>query len=117
MKSFNTGMRIGKIGRRASVFPFGDILERDPCGDNDVAIVDVGGGRGQALETIREDWPTIKGRMVLQDLPNVIEDARTKGVPPFIETIPGSFFEGQSIKGKIRFPRSHLCTEDSILTQ
>lgn len=117
MKSFNTGMRIGKIGRRASVFPFGDVLERHPCGENDVAIVDVGGGRGQALETIREDCPTIKGRMILQDLPNVIEDALTKGMPPFIEIIPGSFFEKQSVKGKTELPGKHLCNEDSTLIQ
>ena len=114
MKSFNTGMRIGKIGRRASVFPFGDILERHPCEDNDVVIVDVGGGRGQALETIREDWPTIKGRMILQDLPNVIEDAEAKGTPPFIETIPGSFFDRQSVKGKTQFPQMPPPYQDSL---
>ncbi|KAF4536159.1 O-methyltransferase [Lasiodiplodia theobromae] len=99
MKSFNTGMRVGKIGRRANAFPFGDVLELDPCKEDEVAIVDVGGGRGQSLETIREDWPLLKGRFVLQDLPGVIKDAEAKGVPEFIETCPLSFFDKQPVSG------------------
>ena len=117
MKSFNTGMRIGKIGRKASVFPFGDVLERDPVEEKGVAIVDVGGGRGQALETVREEWPSIKGRMILQDLPNVIEDAVSKGVPDFIETISMSLFEAQKTPGKPRSPHCHYCAKDMILIQ
>lgn len=102
MKSFNTGMRVGKIGRRASAFPFGDVLQLDPCQEDEVAIVDVGGGRGQSLETIREDWPLLKGRFVLQDLPDVIKDAEAKGVPEFIETCPLSFFDKQPVSGEQR---------------
>lgn len=99
MSSFNTGMRVGKIGRLASAFPFGEALALNPCGKDEVAIVDVGGGRGQSLESIREDWPGVSGRWVLQDLPGVIGDAKAKGVPEYIEAMPLSFFEEQPVKG------------------
>jgi hypothetical protein len=100
MKSFNTGMRVGKIGLKISAFPFGESLARNPCADSDVAIVDVGGGRGQSLEAIREDWPGLRGRLVLEDLPGVIADAKSKGLPDWMETIPGSFFGPQPVKGE-----------------
>lgn len=100
MQSFNTGMRVGKIGRTTSAFPFGDVLARAPCGPNGIAIVDVGGGRGQSLEAIREDWPLMRGRFVVQDLADVIDDAEAKGVPSWMETSKGSFFDKQPVKGK-----------------
>ncbi|KAI1116519.1 S-adenosyl-L-methionine-dependent methyltransferase [Nemania sp. NC0429] len=100
LKAFNSGMRLGKFQTLTrSAFPFGDALDHDPCEDGGVAIVDVGGGRGQRLEMIRADWPLLKGRMVLQDLPDVITDAKERGLPPFIETSVGSFFEEQPVKG------------------
>lgn len=102
MQLFNAGMRAGTTigsGKRSGVFPFGDILGQHPCGDGDVAVVDIGGGRGQSLEAIREDYPDIRGRLILQDLPHVIADGKEKGVPPFIELSVGSFFEPQTIKG------------------
>lgn len=93
IKSWNTGMRAGKIGHKTSAFPFDQVLEKNPVGENGIAVVDVGGGRGQALEGIKQDYPDIKGRLVLLDLPGVIEDGKAAGLPSFIETSPGSFFE------------------------
>ena len=36
-------------------------------------ILDVGGGRGHDLEAFRERFPTTTNRLILQDLPNVIQ--------------------------------------------
>lgn len=94
IKSWNAGMRLGRIGHRTSAFPFQKALELDPpAGNGGIAVVDVGGGRGQALEGIRQDYPDIKGRMILLDLPGVITDAKNNGLPQYIETAPGSFFD------------------------
>ena len=105
MQLFSSGMRsqitIGG-GKRSGVFPFGDVLAWPPCKDDDVAIVDVGGGRGQALEAIKQDYPEIKGRLVLQDLADVVEDAKSHGLSESIETCVGSFFEPYEIQGKSR---------------
>lgn len=100
LKSWNSGMRTGKIGHRTSAFPFDRALELDPCGKDGIAIVDVGGGRGQALEGIHQDYPELKGRLVLQDLPSVIDDAKANGLPSYIETTPGTFFEPLAAKGQ-----------------
>ncbi|GAM33811.1 O-methyltransferase [Talaromyces pinophilus] len=94
IKSWNAGMRLGRIGHRTSAFPFQKALELDPpAAEGGIAVVDVGGGRGQALEGIRQDYPDIKGRMILLDLPGVITDAKNNGLPQYIETAPGSFFD------------------------
>lgn len=50
-------------------------MEQEP-----VLLVDVGAGRGQALCAVREDRPDLTGRMIAQDLPEVIESrAKTHG--------------------------------------
>ena len=38
--------------------------------------------------------------MVLQDVPEVIEDAKASGLPSFIEPLAASFFEAQPVPGK-----------------
>lgn len=100
MQLFSEGMRakttIGS-GRSSGVFPFGPALKY--CRETDIAVVDVGGGRGQALEAIHLDWPHVKGRLILQDLPHVIEDAQSNGLPDWMETSKASFFKPQLIHG------------------
>lgn len=72
---------------------------------------DVGGGRGQSLEAIKHDYPHLKGRLILQDLPDVIEDAKTNGLASFIEPRVGSFFEPQAIKGTTLLETSYFQEE------
>ena len=104
MKLFNSGMRslatIGGAAKSAGPYPFEKEFGREEIKDTDVAIVDVGGGRGQALEAIKTAFPGMKGRMLLQDVPNVIEDAKAGGLPSFIEPMAASFFEPQPVRGK-----------------
>lgn len=104
VKTFNSGMQslatIGAGRRSAGSFPFDKELDPEEISNTDVAIVDVGGGRGQALEAIHEVFPSLEGRMVLQDVPEVIEDAKASGLPSFIEPMAASFFEGQPVQGR-----------------
>ena len=98
-KVFNSGMqslaRIGSAAGSAGPYPFDEEPENEQLGNTDVLIVDVGGGRGQALEAIKE----LRGRTVLQDVQDVIEDANIGGRPGFIEPMAASFFELQPVKG------------------
>ena len=96
MQSFAT---IGDARKSAGSFPYYQVMDTDEIMNTDVMIVDVGGGRGQALRAIKEVFPDLKGRMVLQDKPDVIEDAKASGLPSFIEPMAASFFELQPIKG------------------
>jgi demethylsterigmatocystin 6-O-methyltransferase len=61
-----------------------------------VLLVDVGGGVGHQCERIRTHCPNIKGRLVLQDLPEALKDALSI---PGVEAVPHNVFEPQPIKG------------------
>lgn len=66
-------------------------------------VVDVGGGRGNALvDMLRECGGAVPGPMVLQDLPEVLEGrdpVRLEGV----ETMPYNFLDEQPVKSTFFF--------------
>lgn len=66
---------------------------QDPEG---VSLVDVGGSMGQEIQEIRKRYPSLPGRMILQDLPSTIQQ-----VPPSngMEAMAHDFFTPQPIKG------------------
>ena len=100
-RMFNAGMRsqitVGH-GPLSGAYPFGQELA-GKCAEDEVLIVDVGGGRGQSLEAIKNDYPELKGRFVLQDLEHVINNAKPQGLASFVEPVVGSFFDRQRIRG------------------
>ncbi|KAF4254095.1 hypothetical protein KXV95_002611 [Aspergillus fumigatus] len=61
-------------------------------------FVDVGGGAGYQTASFLERFPNLPGRVVLQDLPEPVEDARSV-VPESVERMVHNFFEPQPIKG------------------
>jgi hypothetical protein len=66
-------------------------------------IVDVGGGKGQALKRIMAAFPEIPAkRLILQDRPDVIEDAKAHSEGKFEEVtkMPHNFFDPQPVKGE-----------------
>ena len=63
-----------------------------------VLIVDVGGSTGHDLDLFVEANPGIPGRLVLQDLPEIIAQARPRSSR--IEATVHDFFTLQPIKGK-----------------
>jgi hypothetical protein len=67
-----------------------------------VLVVDVGGGRGQALKGILKITPgLLKHRCVLEDLPEVIEAARRDDAAlADVQMMAMDFFKEQPVKGK-----------------
>lgn len=61
-----------------------------------VVFVDVGGGNGQQCVAFKETFPNVTGRVILQDLPAVIAEAK---LPEGIEAMKYDFFTPQPIKG------------------
>lgn len=99
-KMFNESMRSSAIVGAAGVppFPFVDKLQIET--EEEVLIVDVGGGKGQALESIQKTFPELKGRLIVQDLPEVIKDTNGSAhLPPSIETMAADFFKPQPVHG------------------
>lgn len=61
-------------------------------------LVDVGGSTGHDLQEFRRKHPEVQGKLVLQDLPEVIEKAKLLVIPE-IEAVEHDFFKEQPIKG------------------
>lgn len=79
-------------------------------------IVDVGGGRGQALKVILDEYEAISpSRCVLFDRPHVIQEAERENDEKLrlVNKVAGSFFEEQPVKGQsggVPYPAStSLC--------
>ncbi|KAF3395632.1 O-methyltransferase afvC [Talaromyces pinophilus] len=77
------------------MYPFGEELVDLPDLDTRALIVDIGGGRGQSLLQIKEKWPELRGRMILQDRPMVLNSFPEL---PGIEKMPHDFFTEQPVK-------------------
>lgn len=101
MKVFNSGMRSLATVANSGVgpYPFAKELNAQPLAADQIVLVDVGGGHGQALERIKKDFPSLQGRMCLQDQPHVIQNARDRGLPVDIEAQETSFFQPNPVKG------------------
>ena len=74
-----------------------------------VLIVDVGGGQGQSLKARLTAFPELpSSKMVLQDLPHVIEQAvDSDTLPKDVIKMPHNFYDEQPVKGPYV---SFLCT-------
>lgn len=100
LQAFNAGMRSqATVKAFDSSYPWDTELNATPVGADEIVVVDVGGGRGHAMERLKQRFPHLQGRIVLQDQASVIQDALDGGLSSEIEAQAASFFEPQPIKG------------------
>lgn len=72
-----------------------------PGHPGEVVFVDVGGGNGSQCAALKKLCPELKGRVVLQDQPYVLEKAlEVEGM----EKMPYDFFTAQPVKGTCEGP-------------
>ncbi|KAI4177499.1 MAG: hypothetical protein LQ343_000480 [Gyalolechia ehrenbergii] len=94
---FMQGRREGSVSW-LEFYPFAEkILAEADTGNKAVLVVDVGGGLGHGLMELKEKFPTIEGRLVLQDLPKTVQQAGN-GAGIF-EPMAHDFFSPQPLKG------------------
>ncbi|KAL4802514.1 S-adenosyl-L-methionine-dependent methyltransferase [Aspergillus unguis] len=104
-EQFNNHMTAYHQGRPSwmdeGFFPVPSLTEGLEIGAEDVLLVDVGGGVGHDLSEFRRKWPNVPGRLVLQELPEVIGQAKwqNEATGKTIEPMGHNFFEEQPIKG------------------
>ena len=101
MKDFDTFMSGNRSPRQHWIdwFPVeSEIISGSHEGKDEVLLVDAGGGKGHDLETFLEKFPGFKGRLVLQDLPGIIDNL--KGLNEAIQAIGHDFFNPQPVKGR-----------------
>lgn len=76
--------------------------------ESDVLLVDMGGSLGHDVSEFCRKWPDAKGRLVLQDLPEVASQARQQSLHKSIDVMDHDFFTEQPVKGTYRSLRSYL---------
>ena len=101
LDAYMSGRREG-MPRWLDVYPAVEKIKATGEQDVDaVSIVDVGGGQGHDLQLFHDRHPDVRGRLVLQELPETLSNLTA---PPGIETIPYDFFTPQPIQGKSKSP-------------
>jgi hypothetical protein len=65
--------------------------------DDEVLVVDIGGGAGHDLLGFKERHPEVKGRLILEELPYMID--RVVGKLDGVELVEHDFYTPQPIKG------------------
>ncbi|KAI9725899.1 MAG: hypothetical protein M1834_009462 [Cirrosporium novae-zelandiae] len=76
---------------------FLELLAGFSGGKDDVLLIDIAGGRGQDVGAFAARFPSVPGRLILQDLPYVIKDI-TK-LDSRIEKMVYDFFTPQPVQG------------------
>ncbi|KAJ5106492.1 hypothetical protein N7456_003167 [Penicillium angulare] len=107
-QAFNTTMTMSFRRRGKDWFEFFPVAERLRVpDDNDTLIVDIGGSQGEDLKKFKAHFPAIPGKLILQDLPAVVEGAHD--LPVGIEAQKHDFFQVQPVKNaKVYFMRTVL---------
>ncbi|EAW11089.1 o-methyltransferase [Aspergillus clavatus NRRL 1] len=99
--NFNNHMSVYHQGRPSwmdfGFYPVPSLAEG--VADNDVLIVDMGGSLGHDLSELRRKWPDLPGRLIIQDLPDVISQTKTLQLHSTIEPTVHDFFTEQPVKG------------------
>lgn len=101
-KIFDSGMSIQESfpPERKAGYPFPEDLADIKKDAEAVTLVDVGGGAGQAIKSMKAAYPGLPGRFILQDLPKTIQglDAAAAKQAGF-EATEHDFFKPQPVKG------------------
>jgi O-methyltransferase domain len=98
VESFAKGLSLfDAIHPVTGVYPFEDKHQAGNSPDRTFAV-DVGGGRGHAMVALRKGYPTLQGKMVLQDRQEVL-DAIGPNDLPGVEKMQHNFFAPQPVKG------------------
>ncbi|KAK2794397.1 hypothetical protein FQN51_000839 [Onygenales sp. PD_10] len=74
------------------------LIQGADTGDDAAFLVDVGGSLGHDLMEFHSKWSNAPGKLILQDLPHVVEEAKQKA-DKYIETMVHDFFTEQPVKG------------------
>lgn len=97
--AFNVTMRVNRQVEGAQWFDIYPVEGRLSVSSNDrVQLVDIGGGLGHDLAGLKRKFPNLPGRLVLEDLPDVIEHAK-ESIEDGIGIVGYNMFTEQPLKG------------------
>lgn len=102
-----SGMRSLNVGNvSGDAYPFGTELAKLDIQENEVDIVDIGGGQGHVLEEIRKRNPQMRGRFICQDFQSTFD--AVSGPPKGVEFLVHDFFKPQPIKKAYFYHLRHI---------
>ena len=99
LDTFNRSM--SEPGPDYGIFPFASLKAEVEAEPDRAFVVDIGGGKGQALLHIREETENVFGtaaKLILQERPDVLEQIKPEELVG-IETMPYDFHTEQPVKG------------------
>lgn len=107
---FNNAMTIMAV---LGLKPLGSLYAFDQLVPNEdgIALVDIGGGKGQMLKVVQEAYPVMNGKLALQDLKVVLDGGVVVGDEVKLQ-VYDFFKEVQPIKGRstqFKKPRRKKC--------
>lgn len=96
---FNSYMASRRQGRPMwfDTYPVGRLLGQAVPYEDTVFLVDVGGNQGHDLCRFRQEYPHLPGKLILQDLPKVVEGV--SGQESGVEVMGYSFLDPQPVRG------------------
>ena len=97
LQAFGTYMRTFSLGRMewTDLYPIKErLIEGFDDSHGNVMMVDVGGGFGQQAKLLKDAFPSLAGRVVVQNLPLLSQTI------PGIEFVEHDFWTEQPIKGQ-----------------
>ncbi|KAI9157924.1 putative o- protein [Paramyrothecium foliicola] len=100
MGNFNAFMTGQRMDRKQwfDFFDIDNILLKDAKDDSDATLlIDIGGGEGHDIAEFHKRYPDAKGKLVLQDLPPVIDSIQE--LVPAVDRQKHDFFTEQPVKG------------------
>lgn len=98
-RTFNSMMQVQRQAHGEDWTSFYPVQERLQTKPDAPLLVDVGGGLGHDLAAFHTQFPDLPGRLILQDMPQVLNQISENGIPAKIEKMEYDFFKPQPIKG------------------
>ncbi|KAI9720080.1 MAG: hypothetical protein M1828_005808 [Chrysothrix sp. TS-e1954] len=96
--AYMAGYRQGKpVWTQDGFYPVTKRLLSNKTSDDEVLLVDVGGGMGHDLAHFKSEFSQAPGRLVLQERPEVVDSLKT--LPGGIEAQKHDFFTEQPVQG------------------
>jgi hypothetical protein len=99
---FNSVMTQSQQHRGADWFEIYPVQEKLHASPDQVLLVDIGGGVGHDIIAFQKRFPNLTGKLVLQDLPQVINTIKDP-LPGGISAIGHNMFEQQPINGAVAY--------------
>jgi len=95
---FNLVMSLSALLRGQPWFEYFPVLSKLSVElPSDILLIDVGGGVGHELIALKKHYPTLTGKLIVQEIPAVVDSIAN--LPAGIEAMKHDFFAPQPIKG------------------